>query len=67
MRNSNSKFLKILLNKMYNFLSRQLLAGVDNLKMLARRVEGMDSTDPDLGDDYNSSDLDEEDFMGRAE
>lgn len=54
----------ILLTNAHLFSFRQLLAGVDNLKLLARRVEGMESGEPDPIDDYNSSDLDEEDFLG---
>lgn len=44
---------------------RQLLVGVENLKMLARRVEdGMDCSDQDALDDYLSDGIDDEDYMG---
>lgn len=44
---------------------RQLLAGVENLKLLARRVEdGMEYPDPI--DDYMSDELDDDEFLGGA-
>ena len=49
-------------------ICRQLLTGVENLKVLARRVElGMDCEDPDPIDDYISDGLDDDDeFLGGA-
>lgn len=45
---------------------RQLLAGVENLKLLARRVEdGMEYPDDPI-DDYMSDELDDDEFLGGA-
>lgn len=58
-------FVKIALNHVFHHPRRQLLTGVDNLRMMASTIENIERIDITHPDDF-LSDSDDNDLLGPA-